>query len=86
VIKVKHFSLTLNPNKQKKKVESTIRHQTTANSEMFAPVVAQRDLKSENPVPLSGQMGDRSRGLFEIRIPKIIIRNLNFNVKKSFFI
>lgn len=29
----------------------------------------------------NGQMGDRNRGLFEIRIPKIIIRNINFNVR-----
>ena len=27
-----------------------------------------------------GQLGDRSRNLFEIRIPKIILRNLSFKV------
>ena len=27
-----------------------------------------------------GQMGDRSRNLFEIRVPKIILRNLSFKV------
>ena len=30
-----------------------------------------------------GQLGDRSRNLFEIRVPKIILRNLSFKVYKS---
>lgn len=58
---------------QKKKVQSSIR-----KSEPYAPT----DNKEVN-VP-NGYMGDRSRGLFEIRIPKIIIRNLNFNVRYKF--
>jgi hypothetical protein len=36
-------------------------------------------VKEAAPV-VNGAMGDRQRGLFEIRVPKIIIRNLNFNV------
>jgi len=47
---------------------------------MFAPIVGKKEPKGDSSMTLSGQMGDRSRGLFEIRIPKIILRNLNFNV------
>jgi RNA recognition motif-containing protein len=34
-------------------------------------------------VEQNGQHGDRSRNLFEIRVPKIIIRNISFNLNEE---
>jgi len=58
---------------QKKKIQSSIR-----KTDPYAPPENNKEVAVPN-----GQMGDRSRGLFEIRIPKIIIRNLNFNIKEE---
>lgn len=60
---------------KKKKVESNQRKSTDE------PVPVKQTKPKEAPVTLAnGAMGDRQRGLFEIRVPKIILRNLNFNV------
>jgi len=38
---------------------------------------------TEKPIEQHGQHGDRNRSLFEIRIPKLILRNLNFKVNED---
>ena len=42
--------------------------------------------EEKNFKELNGQLGDRSRGLFEIRKPRLILRNLSFKVNFTIII